>query len=293
MVPSTYVWLNRLPIPPNTGRSTARRCPIRPTPEGRARRARRRGAARDRCRGHRRGHPRGAARGPRGRRRPELPRPRWPLAGRRPADHAPRGHLRGRGRPPSPVRPPDAGRGRGRGRTPDRGRRRTAAGDPGPRVITARRVLMAVPAPEPDAAPLSVVQEAIWYTSRLHPRRLTQRDDPDPQARPARRRGAEGGASRADRRHESLRTTFGWSAANRSRWSARCRSSTCRDRPLPPAPRGGRGHRTARVAEVARARYDLRKDALVRPSCSGSRGSTGCTSPSTTSPSTVSRLSAS
>ena len=126
---------------------------------------------------------------------------------------------------------------------------------------------MAVPAPEPDAAPLSVVQEAIWYTSRLHPRRLTYNE-----TIPIRKRGPLDAEVLREalreliRRHESLRTHLRVVGGKPVQVVGEVPEF---DLPvidlahLPPEE--AEATALARVAEVARARYDLRKDALVRP----------------------------
>jgi hypothetical protein len=126
---------------------------------------------------------------------------------------------------------------------------------------------MATPLPEPGAAPLSVVQEAMWYTTRLHPSRLSynetvpiHKEGPlDPEA--LRRTLIE-----LIRRHETLRThlpvvdgrpvqvvgevpDFDLPAVDLSHLS----------------PEAAEREALSRVAKVSRARYNLRTGDLIRP----------------------------
>jgi hypothetical protein len=126
---------------------------------------------------------------------------------------------------------------------------------------------MAISPPGPDEAPLSVVQEAMWYTTRLHPRRLSynetvpiHKDGPlDPET--LRRTLLE-----LIRRHETLRTHLPVVAGRPTQ--------VVGEVPDFDLPAIDLSHLTAeeaerealsQVAEVSRERYNLRTDTLVRP----------------------------
>ncbi|HVW47681.1 MAG TPA: condensation domain-containing protein, partial [Solirubrobacterales bacterium] len=123
------------------------------------------------------------------------------------------------------------------------------------------------PGPEHEEAPLSVVQEAIWYTSRLHPRRLTYNE-----TIPIRKRGSldaevlERALRELVRRHESLRTNLRVVDGRPVQVVGEVP-----DLELPAVdlshldPAEAEAAALARVAEVDGAPYDLRRGALVRP----------------------------
>jgi hypothetical protein len=126
---------------------------------------------------------------------------------------------------------------------------------------------MATPPPGPDEAPLSVVQEAMWYSTRLHPRRLTynetvpiEKDGPlDPEA-------LRLALLELIRRHETLRTHLPVIAGKPTQMVG-----DVPDLDLPVvdlshlAPEAAEREALSQVAEVSRQRYNLAKDTLVRP----------------------------
>lgn len=126
---------------------------------------------------------------------------------------------------------------------------------------------MALAGDEGNEAPLSVVQEAIWYSSRLHPGRLTYNE-----TIPIRKRGPldaevlRAALRELTRRHESLRTRFPVVAGRPVQVVGEVP-----DLDLPVvdldglAPAEAEREALTRVAEVARAPYNLRRDTLLRP----------------------------